>query len=226
MGRRGVTRIHVVIPAYNEEAVLPDCLRSIRCAASAVDVPVTICLVLDGCTDASEASSGMADAVVRTDARNVGVARAAGFAAVEQLDAAWLVTTDADCVVDTTWLQRHLAHARSGADAVCGTVEVDDWSGFDHEVRLRYDAGYESRDGHRHVHGANLGFTSDAYRAVGGFRPLALREDVDLVGRLDRAGYDVRRVGDLPVRTSSRLDSRLSGGFGDHLRELADQGQQ
>lgn len=226
MGRRRIRRIHVVVPAYNEAAVLPNCLHSIRCAAAAVDVPVTIGLVLDGCTDSSDASSALADAVVLVDARNVGVARAAGFAAVEQLDAAWLVTTDADCVVDTTWLQRHLAHARSGADAVCGTVEVGDWSGFDHGVRARYEAHYDSRDGHRHVHGANLGFTSDAYSSVGGFHALALGEDVDLVTRLDRAGYDVRRVGDVPVRTSSRLDSRVRGGFGDYLRDLAEQGQQ
>ena len=45
---------------------------------------------------------------------------------------------------------------------------------------------------HGHVHGANLGVRADAYWRVGGFRPLHVGEDVDLVSRLVTPGHPWR----------------------------------
>ena len=75
---------------------------------------------------------------------------------------------------------------------------------------------------HGHVHGANLGVRADAYWRVGGFRPLHVGEDVDLVSRLVEAGTPLAWDAHNAVLTSDRSDCRARGGFGDYVRSLAD----
>lgn len=215
--------IVVVVPAHNERELLPRCLRSIARAAAAVPVPVTTMVVLDSCSDGSAAVVGRWARVVPVRYRNVGAARAAGFAASGMCDRddVWFATTDADSVVPPGWFTDQLEH-RPLHDAVVGQVRVE-WSVHDARTRRRYDEAYRRRAGatHGHIHGANLALSSSAYRQIGGFRPLAVSEDVDLVNRLRGAGarivWDERNV----VTTSDRRDPRARGGFGDHLRALA-----
>src|SRR5690606_39684918 len=72
-------------------------------------------------------------------------------------------------------------------------------------VRAAFLAGERYEDGHPHVHGANLGVSAAAYRAVGGFPPLAAHEDQALVAALARDGFVLaRRPQD---RKSTRLNS-------------------
>lgn len=212
-------RVCVVVPAYNEADLLPGCVESLRVARAHVDVPVTIVVVLDSCTDRSRFFAAPDVSIVHTTCRNVGAARRAGFAAAPA-DSTWFVTTDADCTVDPLWLRRHLDHVRNGSRVVCGTVRIDDWTGHDRAVRAQYESTYQHGHGHRHVHGANLGCTAADYAAVGGFAPLGVHEDVDLVARLDRAGVPITWAGDVAVTTSARLQARAPGGFARHLRTL------
>ena len=74
--------------------------------------------------------------------------------------------------------------------------------------------------GHRHIHGANLSFNSEAYLNVGGFAPLACHEDVDLVNRFKAQGYDILWSNKVRVTTSSRLEARASEGFAAFLNNL------
>lgn len=216
------TRLVVVVPAHNERWFLPRCLASLERARRGVPVSVQVVVVLDACTDTSRSFVGPADQVIAVNCGNVGAARAAGFTSVgrEYRGETWFATTDADCVVPETWLCRQLEHARAGARAVCGTVSVSDWSKLGSAVRTRYEASYVARDGHRHIHGANLGVAAPDYWAVGGFAALAAGEDVDLVHRLQQAQVPIRWVADMPVDTSARLHGRARGGFADHLRFL------
>jgi hypothetical protein len=57
---------------------------------------------------------------------------------------------------------------------------------------------------------------------VGGFRPLHVGEDVDLVDRLLSAGTPLAGDTDNAVLTSDRRDFRAAGGFGDYVRSLAE----
>ena len=112
-------RIAVVVPAHNEEALLPACLRSVLAATT--PVPVEVVVVADACTDDTAALASAAGATVITlAARNVGRARAAGMehALRSGADGLWLATTDADSRVPANWLRRHLVLAGSGADLV------------------------------------------------------------------------------------------------------------
>jgi len=134
-----------------------------------------------------------------------------------------LATTDADSVVPTTWLADQAVHHRALVQGVVGTVSVD-WQEHSATTRGRYDGLYRVRDPgvHGHVHGANLGVRADAYWRVGGFRPLHVGEDVDLVERLLTAGTPLAWDAHNAVLTSDRRDCRARGGFGDYVRSLAE----
>ncbi|MFC9359635.1 glycosyltransferase [Rhodococcus sp. NPDC057014] len=218
-----VEHITVVVPAHDEEALLPRCLDGVRIAAREVSVPVTIVVVLDGCTDGSEAVARAADVdVVVLGARNVGAARRAGFDSVAVRPHEWFATTDADSLVPAHWLFSHLQHASRGAQLVAGTVTVTDWSGWPDHVRSRYGSVYRSGTAHGHVHGASLGFSAELYRAVGGFADLPAHEDVDLVQRMVEDGAHVVWSIDAPVETSARADARVPQGFATYLEGLQD----
>jgi hypothetical protein len=124
-------------------------------------------------------------------------------------------------VVAPNWLVDQLALR---ADAVCGCVDVEDWSGHSHAVRVKYEAHYNHMDGHRHIHGANLGVSAHAYESVGGFADLKVSEDVALVNALVDSGANVVWSAAPKVTTSARRRARASGGFADFLIALADRG--
>ncbi len=225
-----VSRIVVVVPANNEEALLPDCLRALSYAAAQVEVSVVVVVVLDDCDDNSAVvvgqaarEFGLAIEVVIVTARNVGVARAAGFQhAVDlagEVKGVWLATTDADSLVPPDWLQRQLFHAAVGAQVVAGTITVKDWANRPQQIRELAQTAYHHGP-HRHIHGANLSFAAAAYVAVGGFAPLATGEDVSLVTAFTAAGFSVCWARDLPVATSARVISRAPLGFADYLNNL------
>ena len=103
-----------------------------------------------------------------------------------------------------------------------GTVTVADWAGHPHHVQRRYIQGYRAWQGHHpHVHGANLGFTADAYLAAGGFRPLPTAEDHALVDDLRAVRLPLLHTARLPVVTSARHRARAPRGFAWLLGTLA-----
>ena len=214
-------RVVVVVPAHDERDLLPACLDALRVTASRVVLPVQLVVVLDACTDGSAAVLGDDVLAVEVQRRNVGAARAAGFGAVGLGERTWCATTDADSTVSPTWLLDQLAHAARGFDVVAGTVRVADWGGHQVALRQRYEAGYTDADGHRHVHGANLGISARTYTQIGGFAPLAAHEDVDLVDRAVHGGGTVAWAADVVVHTSARTTGRAPEGFAHHLADLA-----
>jgi glycosyltransferase involved in cell wall biosynthesis len=212
-----ITRIAVVIPAFNESANIGECLRSVQVAATACPVEVQIIVVADSCTDdtadiARAAGARVIDVAVRT----VGVARAAGCAAATDAGAAglWLANTDADSVVPTNWLARQCRYASTGIDVVAGTVAVTDWQNWPPALRLHYDTFYADarRRGRHHIHGCNLGMSATAYRQAGGFTPLSVGEDRAFVDAARTAGLMVTYPDDIAVRTSARRHARVDGG--------------
>jgi hypothetical protein len=219
------------VPARDEQELLPRCLDAIRGAVSRLgecyDIAVTTVVVLDRCTDTSAAVVAAYEDVtpISVDFGSVGPARAAGCAEVVRGHAPgdastlWLASTDADSRVPLDWLTRQVELADRGAEVVLGTVKVDDWTGHPAHVAQRWAATYDTADGHRHVHGANVGCRADAYLAARGFPGLSCAEDVALVAALgDRV---IVRVGDIAVATSARIRARAVGGFATFLAELA-----
>lgn len=225
-----ITTVGVVVPAHNEEDLLPGCLAALHEAAARLDrIPVHLLVVADSCTDrTAEVARRGGAAVIEIEVRRVGSARAAGIAAVLRAApgpdpaAIWLATTDADSRVPPGWLARQVALAGQGWDAVAGTITVSDWSGHPAHVPGAFAARYaHAGPGHPHVHGANLGFTAAAYLAAGGFQQRITAEDHALVQALVQAGRNVLRATDLPVVTSARRRARAPRGFGQLLASMA-----
>lgn len=215
----------VVVPAHDEEACLGECLAAIGVAAehpALLREPVICIVVLDACTDGSARIAHAAGVLsLFTDARNVGVARGLGAQHALELGAAWIAFTDADSRVAPDWLVRQ---CELRADAVCGTVQIADWSGLPAAARERYAVHYQDRDDHRHVHGANLGVSASAYRRAGGMPPLPVSEDVAFVQRLIALDCRIAWSALPRVITSARIANRVQGGFSGFLRTLAPDG--
>jgi hypothetical protein len=232
--RADIAALAVIVPAHNEEALLPHALAALRRAARHPALParvrVRLVVVADACTDATAALARAAGAhVVRAEARNPGLARAAGAAAALGLCAepparVWLSSTDADSLVPANWLARQWRWAARGWDAVVGTVRPHGGdpalAALLHRETVRYRAAGGAR--HPHVHGANLGVRADAYLRAGGYPPLATGEDHALVHALEASGHRVLRTRRSPVATSARLRPRASGGYGERLARLAE----
>ncbi|WP_165807189.1 glycosyltransferase [Nocardioides currus] len=224
--------VAVVIPARDEEALLPGCLDSVSRAVRALgrEHPEVRCrtfVVLDSCHDGTAGIvAGRRDvSAVPVQAGCVGAARAAGVdaAAVWSGRAAaprvWIANTDADSTVPEHWLVDQVRFATAGLTLVVGTVEPTAGDLTAEEMVL-WRARHSVGDGHQHVHGANLGFTLAAYRAVGGFRPLRVHEDVELVAAMRADGVATVATGSLSVTTSGRRHGRAPDGFAAYLDGL------
>lgn len=213
--------IAVIVPAHNEEELIGACLGSLRTAARCSGLlgeTVVLIVVLDACTDGTETIARHEGArTVAVDARNVGKARALGADLALELGARWLAFTDADTVVEPSWLSTQIA---LGNDAVCGTVAVRDWGAYGERMRRHYEGTYTDADGHRHIHGANLGVSAEAYRRAGGFPALASSEDVALVEALQRCGASIGWSAAPRVFTSTRRVFRAPSGFGATLLRI------
>jgi hypothetical protein len=244
-----IEAIGVVVPAHDEESTIASCLASIlvACAHPAVrGVPIRVTTALDHCSDdTGEVTMRMAAAAphrvrpavevatVELRATNVGKARAAGcddvLRAFAGLDAhrVWLATTDADSVVPSDWLAHHLSLHRHGADGCTGTVCVRHWDEQPARVASSFPRWYlpPGSGHHDHVHGANLGFTADAYRRAGGFAAMSCSEDRALSHAMRSRGARIVPTLGAPVMTSARREGRVTGGFSDFLRRSGEVSQ-
>lgn len=235
-----VRAVGAVVPARNEQGRIGGCLRALRAALEELPLEVSgaICVVLDRCHDATadevqRALCGRCRVTVDLvsnqagmeigEVRDLGVRRLLTRLAGVPQDQIWLLNTDADSAVPAHWASEHVRRADNGADAVAGTVSLDDPSGLDAHVLSRYTefvaAGVRGNT-HDHAYGANLGLRAVAYTAVGGFPSVAAGEDHGLLARLTTHGYRIVRPADLTVCTSARLTGRAPGGLAALLARL------
>lgn len=229
---RPLSVVHVVVPARDEAARLPGHLLALRAAVDELlrrrpDLEVRATVVLDSCTDDSDEvllthpwvdvarlRSGVVGRV-----RGHGVERARGLAGGRDADEVWVASTDADTLVPPGWLVEQLALAALACDLVIGTVHPDP-AELTPGALARWRERHLLREGHTHVHGANLGFRLSAYDAVGGFGALRTGEDVDLVARMRLAGVAWCATARTQVLTSGRSAGRAPDGFAAYVARL------
>lgn len=224
--------VAVVVPARDEELLLPACLDSVARSqqmlrAAHPGVVTRTFVVLDVCRDGTAGVvAGRPDTVAVTSlAGNVGAARALGVDAATQWAAQatrgplWIANTDADSVVPRHWLVAQVELAACGHDLVVGTV-IPRPADLSSDLLAAWRAQHHGGDDHPHVHGANLGFSLDAYERVGGFAPLLTHEDVELVTSMQRAGRSWVATGSIAVTTSGRRAARAPDGFASYLEGL------
>ncbi len=224
--QHSIDHVAVLIPARNEEELLPRCIASVLQACRRLPASVTsdLVVVVDSSTDETfRIATSMLRTLGRvliTDAGTVGVARSlAAAAAIKAFSGdpsrCWLANTDADCVVPESWLTDQLRLARLGAQAVAGTVDVDSFAEHHPWVERRFRETYVTNaDGtHPHVHGANMGLRADVYLRAGGWSSRPTAEDHDLWNRLTQFGCRKHSDARLRVLTSGRRVGRAPEGF-------------
>lgn len=218
-----IRHVVVAVPVRDEEEMLGDCLTAIAAAARHLHrthpkIGCEVVVTLDGCSDGSaDVAAAHPVTVVHGPAEGVGRARdiaiQAGLtrsvATGTGLAATWIACTDADSRPPVHWLTRGVELAHTGADLVLGTVHPRD---AEPAVLTAWRARHDLGEGHRHVHGANLGARASGYVRLGGFGSLRLHEDVDLVVRARAAGLNCVATDTLRVATSARERGRLDGG--------------
>lgn len=215
-------RIGIVIPARNEEALIGRCLESIHLAIDEATRLGHVCklyVVCDSCEDDTASVVLAAGHVpLLVEAQNVGAVRAYGAHRAIGDGAEWLAFTDADSTVSPSWLTCQIA---LGKDVVCGTVQVSDWEEYGDVLALHFSRTYFDRDGHSHIHGANLGMRTEIYQRVGGFDALANAEDIEIVRAMEALDASIAWSNAPRVTTSARSAFRATAGFGATLAAVA-----
>lgn len=226
----------IVVPAHNEAELIASALSALQKAMAGV--PSAHCLALvvaDTCSDRTadivrefddsrfqviEGGFGSAGASRRNGVRHgLKILEAHGYSR----EHIWLANTDADSQVPPHWLSCQNNFARQGFDAVLGTVEP--WLPSDsdktHLSRIeRWHGSHRLAENHTFIFGANLGVSVLLYDKTEGFSSVALGEDLALVKNLLQHGAKIKSTDQNRVKTSSRLRSKVHGGFASYLASL------
>lgn len=211
--------ISVVIPAYNEEGAITDCLDGLT--KQTTDKTFEVILIDNNSTDNTVAIARTFEKklnlrIVTEKRKGRGTARRAGFA---QAQGNIILSTDADTVVPDNWidtLSDRLTSSTS-AIAVTGPCKIVDCAPLDNSLfnalqpfTMRI---YRLLFGHYWLSGFNFGIYKKAYEKSGGFRSdLNAQEDIDLSFRVGKIGK-ITFISDMPVISSGRrFKTGLIGG--------------
>ncbi|MEA3356128.1 MAG: glycosyltransferase family 2 protein [Candidatus Bipolaricaulota bacterium] len=213
--------VSVVIPAFNEEEEIRECLESLRQRS----FPYFEVIVVDNGSKDATASIARTFGIHVIEERECGIARArqTGF---EAAHGKVIASTDADTVVPPDWVSGiQQAFAQDPALwAVFGPIRLKRGSSPDpcvnHLLPFFERVGVDYHHGTAvlglpQFFGANFAVQREAFVRVGGFRSLRdghyyrRSEDIQLGLKLHRAGK-IRFLEDLAVWTSARkLDRHL-----------------
>ncbi len=190
--------VSLVVIAYNEQAHVAACVRSIL--DQQTEVPLEVIVVDDGSTDGT-ANAALAAAAGDLRLRVIRLGRnsgrgAARDAGVEAAQGRAIGFVDADIALPPYWLERCLAQLTG--HAAVGGIAVPDG----HTAVIARVTGATPRDvaGSMPITAANVLFDAAAL-AHAGFDPRdRVGEDFRLAARLQRAGFSLRRVPGLVVR--------------------------
>ncbi|MEZ4318887.1 MAG: glycosyltransferase [Myxococcota bacterium] len=194
-----VEPVTVIVPAWNEEAVIERTVRSLLASDLADGTQLEVLVVDDGSTDATVAVvERMADPRVRVLRQPVNAGKPAALnAGIEAARTRLVVTIDADTLVDPACLRWLVATQRhTGADAVCANVRVGNrgtlltrWQSLEYVAGLNLDRRALNQLGLiTTVPGAAALWVRETVRAHGGFSGDTLAEDTDLSITLLEAG--------------------------------------
>ena len=207
-------RISFVVPAYNEEAVIAQCLGSIQRELAHTPVEVEVVVVNNASTDRTKeiAESFAGVRVVDESIKGLVAARKAGF---DVTSGELVANIDSDVMLTDGWLQRVLGEFERDTSLVALSgpfIYYDLPATTRFLVKLFYGVGYVTHViNHRifqvgaMLQGGNFVIRRDAWERAGGFDTSIefYGEDTDVAKRLSREGR-VKWTFALPVKTSGR----------------------
>ncbi|ADN35433.1 glycosyl transferase family 2 [Methanolacinia petrolearia DSM 11571] len=183
-------KISVVVPTFNEEQNIVNCLESLQKQTIPRDSYEII--VVDGNSKdkTRDLAEPLADIVMIQTSKKVGGARNDG-AAVSSADI--IATTDADCVIPEDWLEKIIRSFEKDGRIVqlYGTVLP-----LEPGIKFRFYlalANIFSRIGY-YTHtlyytlGCNTAFTRNAYMQIGGYKCIDAGDDLEIAQRMRKIG--------------------------------------
>lgn len=210
--------IAVLVPAYNEEAVITDCIAALlRCEGNISEIIVVDDGSTDNTYDVAKAAYAGHPRVKVLRKPNGGKASALNFA-ITKADAEILIAIDADTRLDDRaigLLARHFADPTVGA--VAGAVEVGNPRGLitrfqalEYVISQNLDRrALEVANGIIVVPGAIGAWRRGAVVSAGGYEDDTLAEDADLTLKLQRRGWRILYEPDAFARTEAPQTLRL-----------------
>jgi peptidoglycan/xylan/chitin deacetylase (PgdA/CDA1 family)/GT2 family glycosyltransferase len=171
--------VTVVIPAYNEELSIGECLKSLKNQDYSGQYEI---VVIDNASSDATASVAreFSAKVIYEGKRGYNFAIKRGF---DDADGDIIACTDADSIVPRNWLSKLVKHFEVPDVVGCGGV----FRFADGPLWLRL-VGEFGRCNY-HIAGANMAVRSSAYKQIGGFSPEVNQgADVDLDRRLRKIG--------------------------------------
>lgn len=205
-----------IIPAYNEQVLLPATLVALHAAARALARPYEIVVADDGSTDGTAAAARAQGArVVSAGRRQIAAARNAGARAAR---GELLVFVDADTQVPPTTLRAVVRAVERGAVGGGARVVFDDLGPVRRQLAAAFTAVWFSLL--RWAAGCFIFARRDALAAVGGFdERYYIGEEMVLSRALKRHGRFVivrpavvtsaRKMTDVPLASLLRDSGRL-----------------
>lgn len=211
-------QVSFVVPAYNEERLLPACLAAIRAEIERTGCAAEVIVVNNASTDRTADVAAAAQGVVVVDQPVKGLvqARSAGFQASRGV---LVANIDADTLIPEGWLARVLQEFDQNPRLVCVSGPYDY---YDVPVHIRtfarvfYLVGYGTYAFNKHVmgvgamvQGGNFVLVRDVMERLGGYSDAFTfyGEDTDVARRMSRVG-DVVFTFRLTAKSSGR---RLRG---------------
>jgi glycosyltransferase involved in cell wall biosynthesis len=201
--------ISVVIPAFNEERVIADCLSAL--ASQITKKAFEVILVDNNSTDktnkiAKKFSGKINLKIIWEKKQGRGAARWAGFKAAK---GEIVLSTDADCLVPSDWVENLSEAVKSETSAITGGCSINDCGPIKNFL-FKYIAFsltmkiYGIIFRHYWLGGYNFGIYKKVYEQAGGFNPdLNAQEDVDLSFRVHKI-CKIKFIPEISVIYSSR----------------------
>ncbi len=211
-------RVSFVVPAYNEERLLPACLAAILAEIGRSGCSAEVIVVNNASTDATAnvAAATPGVTVVEQPVKGLVQARSAGFRASRGL---LIANIDADTIIPEGWLARVLQAFEQNPRLVCFSGPYDYYDVPMHIrafARTFYLVGYATYAFNKHVmgvgsmvQGGNFVLVRDVMEQIGGYSNAFTfyGEDTDVARRMSRVG-DVVFTFKLMAKSSGR---RLRG---------------
>ena len=200
------TGLSIVIPALNEAARLPATLAALSTPAEGGGEALEILVSDGGSQDATADLAREAGALVVTGAQGRGAQLAAGAAAAR---GDWLLFLHADTRLAPGWRAAAAAFMADPANrqrAGYGRFCLDD--PHPRARRLEKRVAWRCRRFGLPYGDQGLLICRNFYRALGGYRPLPLFEDVDLVRRIGR-----KRLVPLDTDAATGAERFLQAGY-------------
>jgi GT2 family glycosyltransferase len=238
--------IIIAIPVKNEEAQIGACLDSLAKQTRAFD---RLVLLLNNCTDSTPGICnrfrGQRQGVEIYEKTLHGTLASAGearrlalhFAAQTGPDSV-ILTTDADAVLERSWIEKNIREIDAGAEVVCGKAEINPQDALNIDRALHEDDERETFlltllgeinvslnsdpfdpwPRHQQQSGASIAMRSDILQMAGGPPHVAACEDRALIEKFRLVDARIRHAPDIMVQVSGRLEGRAAGGMAETIR--------